>query len=151
MISFTLVSEQLCSCVLETTAFPDRHTGAAIALKLQEIAANFKIESKKIIATVHDQAANMELSLSILLEDTSIESIRCSGHCLQLCLKSVLSIGTLDRLLGAARKLVRHFKRSIVATEELKRRQAQMEITQKKLIQDCATGGNAVAQLCCVI
>ena len=136
-------SWDLCSCVLSTAAFPDRHTGPAIALKLQEIIANFKVDSTKVKAIVHDQAANMELSLSILQEHHSIESVRCSGHCLQLCLKAALSINAVDQLLGAARKLVGHFKHSIVATEELKRRQTQMEVAQKKLIQDCATRWNS--------
>ena len=92
---------------------------------------------------MYDQAANMELSPSILQEHHSIESIRCSGHCLQLFLKAALSINAVDRLLGAARKLVGHFKHSVVATEELKRRQIQMEVAQKKLIQDCATRWNS--------
>ena len=35
-----------------------------------------------------------------------------------------------------------HFKHSVVATEELKRRQTQMEVAQK-LIQDCATRWNS--------
>ena len=87
---------------------PDRHTGAAIAIKLQEIIANFKVEPTKVVAIVHNQASNMELSLSILQEHHSTESIRCSGHCLQLCLKAALSISAINRLLGDARKLVGH-------------------------------------------
>ena len=62
----------LCSCVLETTGFPDHHTGPAIAIKLQEIIANFEVEPTKVVAIVHDQALSMELSLSILQEHHSI-------------------------------------------------------------------------------
>ena len=36
-----------------------------------------------------------------------------------------------------------HFKRSVVATEEQKRRLAQMEVAQKKLIQGCVTRWNS--------
>ena len=135
---------QWCSCVLETTAFPECHTGPAIAIQLQQIIANFKVEPTKVVAIVHDQASNMELSFSILQEYHSIETIHCSGHCLQLCLKVALSsISAVDPLLGAACKLLGHFKHSTVATEELKRRQTQMEVAQKKLIQDCATRWNS--------
>ena len=63
---FIAPSWDLCSCVLETTAFPDCHTGPAIAIKLQQIIANFKVEPTKVVAIVYDQASNMELSLSIL-------------------------------------------------------------------------------------
>ena len=140
---FVAPNWDLCSCVLQTAAFPDRHTGAVIAIKLQEIIANFKVEPTKVVAIVHDQVSNMELSLSIHQEHHSKESIRCSGHCLQLCLKAALSISAINRLLGAACKMVGHFKHSVVATEEPKRRQAQMEVAQKKLIQDCATRWNS--------
>ena len=44
---------------------------------------------------------------------------------------------------SSACKLVGHFKHSVVAKEELKRRQAQMEVAQKKLIQGCATRWNS--------
>ena len=131
-----------CSCVLETKPFPERHTGQAIADKLVEIATAFAID-EKVSAIVHDQAANMELSLQILNSSKGWESLRCNAHCLQLCLKAGLSSNGISRLLGAGRKLVGHFKHSVVATEELKRRQVQMETGSKKLIQDCATRWNS--------
>lgn len=49
------------------------------------------------------------------------------------CLKAKLSINAVDRLIGAARKLVSHFSHSVVASEELKRRRAQVEINKRKL------------------
>lgn len=51
--------------VLETSVFPERHTGIA---KLNEITDNFMIKDK-VTAVVHDQAANMELSLFILNDE----------------------------------------------------------------------------------
>jgi len=130
------------SCVLETKPFPERHTGQAIADKILEIATAFAID-EKVSAIVHDQAANMELSLHILNSSKGWESLRCNAHCLQLCLKSGLSSNGISRLLGAGRKLVTHFRHSVVATEELKRRQVQMETSSKKLIQDCSTRWNS--------
>ena len=85
----------------------------------------------------------MELSLQILNSSKGWESLRCNAHCLQLCLKAGLSSNGISRLLGASRKLVGHFRHSVVATEELKRRQTQMEIGSKKLIQDCPTRWNS--------
>ena len=69
--------------------------------------------------------------------------MKCTAHCLQLCLKAGLSINTTDRLTGVARKLVGHFKRRVLACEELKKRQAQMELPEHKLIQDCDTRWNS--------
>lgn len=118
---------KLFACVLETKGFPERHTGQAISEKLTEIAQDFAL-TEKVTAVVHDQAANMELSLEILNRDLGLH---CSAHCLQLCLKAGLSISAIDRLIGAARKLVGHFNHSVIAAEELKRRQAQMQIREK--------------------
>ena len=99
--------------------------------------------TEKVTAVVHDQAANMELSLEILNRDLGWESLHCSAHCLQLCLKAGLSISAIDRLIGAARKLVGHFNHSVIAAEELKRRQAQMQIREKKLVQEVVTRWNS--------
>ena len=67
--------------------------------------------------------------------------MKCTAHCLQLCLqlclKAGLSINIIDRLTGAACKLVRHFKHSVLACEDLRKRQTQMELPEHKLIQDC--------------
>jgi len=133
---------KLFACVLETKGFPERHTGQAISEKLTEIAQHFAL-TEKVTAVVHDQAANMELSLEILNRDLGWESLHCSAHCLQLCLKAGLSISAIDRLIGAARKLVGHFNHSVIAAEELKGRQAQMQIREKKLVQEVATRWNS--------
>ena len=69
-------------------------------IKLQQIVANFKVEPTNIVAIVHNQVSNMDLSLSILQEHHSIQSIRCSGHCPQLSLKATLSISAVDWLIG---------------------------------------------------
>ena len=135
-------SWDLRSFVLATTAFPERHTGAAIAEELKRMVQRYGMK-EKVSAVVHDQAANMELCHAILCEDEGWESVHCSAHCLQLCLKAGLSIPAIDRLLGAARKLVGHFSHSVVATEELKTREAQMNMAEKKLVKDVATRWNS--------
>ena len=133
---------QLLSCVLETPGMPERHTGQNIADRLAEIADKWNI-NEKVSVVVHDQAANMECALDILKNDRGWQSMKCTAHCLQLCLKAGLSINIIDRLTGAARKLVGHFKHSVLACEELKKRQVQMELPEHKLIQDCETRWNS--------
>ena len=58
--------------VLETKGFPKRHTGQAISEILTEIlteiAKNFAL-TERVTAVIHDQVANMELSLEILKGD----------------------------------------------------------------------------------
>ena len=72
------------------------------------------------------------------------ESLRCVAHTLQLCFDfQHLQFSSISRLVGAARKLVGHFKHSVLATEELKKREAQMNMTEMKLLQDCPTRWNS--------
>jgi len=46
-----------------------------IAVKLQQIITNFKVKPTKVVPIVHDKALNRELSVSILQEHHSTESI----------------------------------------------------------------------------
>jgi len=46
---------------------------------------------------------------------------------------------SIDSLIGAACKLVGQFKPSVLACEELKKKQAQMELPEHKLLQACET------------
>lgn len=50
----------------------------------------------------------------------------------------------LFRMVGCFSKLVGHFKHSALATNALTRRQEQMNIKKKKLIQHCTTRWNSV-------
>ena len=74
------------SYVLKTSVFPERHTGIEIAGKLKDISNHFKITSK-VSVMVHDQASNMSNSLDLLESELGWKSLKCSPHCLKLCLK----------------------------------------------------------------
>ena len=115
----------MCSFMLATQAFPEHHTGEAIAKELKCIVSSYSA-GEKVFAVVHEQAANMELCYRILSEQEGWERIFCSAHCLQLCLKEGLSIATIDSLCGSARKLVGYFHHSVVAPQALKKWQKQM-------------------------
>ena len=130
---------KLQSYVLATSAFPERHTAAEIAHKLVDITDDYKITSK-VSHVVHDQGANMVAAMKILEVDKGWTSLRCTAHCLQLCVNAGLSADSkIEHMVAAAKKLVGHFKHSIVTSEALKQRQAQMGIEEKKLIQSCVT------------
>ena len=65
--------------------------------------------------------------------------MHCTAHCLQLCLQAGLDVRIIASLLTAAKKFVTHFKHSVVASEELKRRCIPMEMKSFKVIQMCPT------------
>ena len=82
----------------------------------------------------------MVAATEILEVDKGWTSLCCTAHCLQLCVNDgLLADSKIECMVAAAKKLVGHFKHSIVAGEALKQRQAQMGIKEKQLIQSCVT------------
>ena len=136
------------SACLDTSHFPGSHTGERIAEKLLETTEAFDIENRRVVACVHDQAANAGSAGTILHEECGWETVTCSAHRLQNAIKTGLtdSSRTLEKLLAKARKFVCHFKHSALATNALLEKQRQISPTLKprKLIQDVATRWNSV-------
>ena len=63
---------------------------------------------------------------------------------LQLCISDGFkATTTIDRALGAARKLVGHFHRSTLTTAKLYKQQGQMNMDKQKLKMDCSTRWNS--------
>ena len=136
---FITTSWEMVHCVLATSPFPDHHTALNIVEKLKQIVSSYgvQVDKGRLIALVHDQGSNMQLTGEILKEEIGCESLSCAAHRLQLCIEKGLSIGAISRAIGAAKKLVGHFRHSALATSELRRRQESMGVPQKKLQQDC--------------
>ena len=76
----------------------------------------------------------------MLEEDHVWKNLKYAGHCLQLSVKSGVSISLIERMIAVARKIVGHFRHSITASEALKERQ---EVAVKRLQQDVATRWNS--------
>lgn len=92
-----------------------------------------------VTAIVHDQCSNMELSGDISEEEFSSESLSCVAHRLQMCIEEGLSVTTIARAIGAAKKLVGHFRHSALASDALQKRQEVMGSPQR----DCPTRWNS--------
>ena len=111
-------------CILTTKCFPEHHTGENISAAIKEVLTSYEILDRSVSSIVHDQRSNMRRASDILFNDKGWNSIGCSAHILQLCIGDGFKVtATIDRTLGAARKLVGHFHRSTLATAELYRQQ----------------------------
>ena len=130
------------SKVLLTREMPERHTGVHILERLMKASVEWKI-SEKVVAVVRDNAANMVLA-SQLLEDW--DDLPCFGHTLQLAVKAGLDLAIISRLTAVCRKIVGHFKHSVVAMGALQEKQQSMNIAQHALVQDVATRWNSMAR-----
>ena len=100
----------------------------------------YEIADRSVGNIVHDQGLNMRRASDILFSDKGWNSICCSAHMLQLCISGGFkATTTIDRALGAARKLVGHFHRSTLAIAELYKQQGQMNMDKQKLKINCST------------
>ena len=118
--------------------------------RLLEASKEWEIE-EKVVAVVHDNVANKVLAS---------EDLGCFGHTLQLALNAALDLSPISRLTAICRKIVGHFKQSVVAMGALRERQRGMNTPQHSLLQDVAPrwnstyctsciGQTAVGYLCC--
>ena len=90
---------------------------------------------------VRDNPANVRVAV----KELGWEDIRCFGHTLHLAVNSGLAATPLSRLVGAAHKLVSHFKYSVVVTTALKQKQQQMNLPEHHLIQNVTTRWNSMS------
>ena len=104
-------------CVLATRSFPEHHTGENISSTIKEV---YEIADSTVSSIAHDQGSNMRWATNLLQIEKGWTGVNCSAHILQLCIgDGFKNNASIDRVLGAARKLVSHFHHSTLATAEL--------------------------------
>ena len=140
-----IIEGEIRSYVLQTCALEERHTAENIAAHLKDAIAKWGL-TNKVVACTHDNAANMVLANTRLLD---WESVACFAHTLQCAINDGFKANDIARLIGACSKLVSHFHHSTVATVALKKKQEQLTPTEPphKLIQSCKTRWNSVADM----
>ena len=130
----------MASAVLQTREMPERNTGMHISERLKEAASEWGVAQDKVVAVVHDNAANMVLA-GELLERWG--DLSCFGHTLQLAVNAGLALNAIARLRAAFRKIVGHFKHSTVAMGALTERQKLLKLPEHSLVKDVATRWNS--------
>ena len=87
----------------------------------------------------------MRRATDLLQIENRWTGVNCSAHIiLQLCIADGFKNNTsIDRALGAARKLMGHFHHSTLATAELYKQQSQMNMNHQKLKIDCIMRWNS--------
>ena len=113
--------------------------GVNIAERLKETVKEWNVPDDHIAGVVRDNGANIVLGVSLV----GWPDIPCFGHTLQLCVESGLNLAMVSRLVGAAKKLVGHFKHSSLAMGTLKEKQKTLNIPEHTLIQSVATRWNS--------
>ena len=98
----------------------------------------------KIIAYVHDNASNILLANTQLLE---WDSSSCFAHTLQLAIIDGFKVDAVSRVVAAASRVVSHFHHSTVASQALRSKQEQQNLPQHCLIQHCRTRWNSICDV----
>ena len=83
---------QMVSCIFGTCPFHGTHTAVNISEKLLQVIEEYQLDMGSVTAVVHDQASNMEAGGHILESDWETGSLKCSAHCLQLCVNEGLQL-----------------------------------------------------------
>ena len=105
--------------MLLTREMKERHTGVNISKRLLEAAKEWGINDEYVSGLVRDNAANAVLGADL----TSWSHFGCAAQTLQLNVNAGLAHPTTDKAIATARKLVGHFKHSVVVTTAVKEKQ----------------------------
>ncbi|XP_024886716.1 zinc finger BED domain-containing protein 1-like, partial [Temnothorax curvispinosus] len=117
----------------------ERHTAENLADSLQNVAAEWQIDTK-IVSIVHDNASNIVLAVNSMMNVGSSSS--CAAHTINLAVRDALKEDNISIVLAKKIKIVSHFHHSVIASQALAKKQEQLGLPQRKLIQSVRTRWN---------
>jgi hypothetical protein len=126
----------LTSFTLGVYDLEERHTAEYLAQKLTETCTLWGIRKESVTAVVTDSGANIVKAIDIAFGKHV--HISCCAHTLNLVVeRSVENVPHLTELINKVKKIVTWFKKSIVASDELRK------MTSLKMIQEVPTRWNS--------
>ncbi|XP_056132772.1 E3 SUMO-protein ligase ZBED1-like [Lampris incognitus] len=128
-------------CVLATQNMEESHTADYIEKELNTIVVEWMLESARVSACIHDNAANMIKAN----QACDWESVSCGAHTIELAINDGFkAVPCLERIVGACSKLVAHFHHSTKAMLALRVKQEQMAPPHHTVTQCSKTRWNSV-------
>lgn len=130
---------------LEVIPFPEQsHTGENIRNVILQTFADWNLAEAKLVAVVRDNGRNVVKAL----EESGFTHISCLAHTLQLVVnKGILSSPSVSHLTANCRRVVGHFKHSVVACKLLKKAQKTLNLPEHLMIQDEPTRWNSTLHM----
>uniref|UniRef100_A0A8B9H2A4 BED-type domain-containing protein n=1 Tax=Astyanax mexicanus TaxID=7994 RepID=A0A8B9H2A4_ASTMX len=129
---------ELDTYVLQTRALHVSHTGENIADLLKEAVTEWRLEAKDPVI-VTDNASNM----NIAAKRADMTHIRCFAHSLNLASQKAPKLPKVERLLSRIRLVTTFFRRSTIASHQLKQKQDLLQLPKHRLITDVVTRWNS--------
>ena len=130
---------QLYNKVLVTRPVYVSQTGENISSEIEDVLAEFGIESKVSGMTV-DNAQNMHVGVTRL----NITKLGCFAHTMNLAAQKVYGIPAIARWIGKVRAIVVWFRRVHMAHVVLEEKQKLLGVPQHKVILDVRTRWNTL-------
>ena len=130
------------SFTLSTREIDKRQNAANLSLAVDEMREEWGIQNKTT-AVVTDNAKSILNAVKLLDGVEETDDVACAAHSIQLSVNAGLKTRKIKKLLDKTAKVVSHFKTSNVARYALKRKQEQLKLPVKSLLQRCNTRWNA--------
>ena len=93
---------------LDTVLILQGHTGQNLAKAVQDVLANWELDSANLICATTDNGSNFLSAFNIL----NWMRVSCFGHNLDLCVNKAIQLDRIQRALGRCHSLVSVFNRS---------------------------------------
>ncbi|XP_057216122.1 E3 SUMO-protein ligase ZBED1-like [Triplophysa rosa] len=126
---------KLCSACLETTYFPQDHTGELIAQGLRDALECWRLKEANMTCMTTDSGANMVKALEL----NSWTRLQCFGHRLHLAIEKSAKDPRVERVTSVCKKVVSTFSFSWKKKRDLSNAQTELKLPQQKLITESPT------------
>nr|XP_054606785.1 E3 SUMO-protein ligase ZBED1-like [Nothobranchius furzeri] len=120
---------------LETSFFPEDHTGENIAKGLKEFLSSWNLQEEKQVCVTTDSGANVVKAVA--LNNWTRHS--CFGHRLHIAIERSVKDQRIDRAVGVRKKIVGAFGHSWKRQRALQAVQKELGLPEHKLITECCT------------
>ncbi|KAK7898521.1 hypothetical protein WMY93_019374 [Mugilogobius chulae] len=126
---------KLCNATLQTTYFPEDHTGELIAAGLREALESWNLENQNMTCMTTDSGANMVKALDL----NQWTRLQCFGHRLHLAIEKSAKDPRIERVTSVCKKVVSTFSFSWKKKRDLITAQAHHNLPQHKMITESPT------------
>ncbi|XP_041837691.1 E3 SUMO-protein ligase ZBED1-like [Melanotaenia boesemani] len=126
---------KLSNLCLETSFFPDDHTGENLANGLKDFLQSWQLSEDKQVCVTMDSGANVVKALKL----NNWMRLSCFGHCLHIAIERSVRDSRIDRAVGVCKKVVNFFSHSWKRQHALENAQKEMGLPQHKLTTESPT------------
>ncbi|XP_031723874.1 zinc finger BED domain-containing protein 4-like [Anarrhichthys ocellatus] len=126
---------ELCNHSLQTSYFPDDHTGEIIAQGLREALESWRLGEERQVALTTDSGANIVKAVEL----NNWRRLQCFGHRLHLAIERSVKDARIERAVGVCKRIVGAFSYSWKRKRDLAIAQAELGLPKHQLTTETPT------------